>query len=335
MTSRVLLARGELRFSLSPCGAAPPSAAAASSSALRCGSMGPSWPWRNVAAALSVTTAPRTLERSANQLGPLHCHRRPTTAPNPPPRPRPPRRPLPSPPASRRPKSTSHVSDHEYPGPHHPKHRYGPLADGPLLPHQHPAEHPAAAPAAAAAQGESPDHPAPDHHHAPHPPAHPHPHPMHDPDPELLVPAPPPPRDLSPELLPYLHTAAGAEAAGTSTAGSPMGVRAMSSTSTGGDRDRGDEGADTGGGGSRSGAAAVLHSGSGSGALGEDARCGTHPAAGPGPVHGSAHAFYRADVDQDPDSPQVVSRPVGESEGRRGGGGGGGHGGEATPPLAS
>ncbi len=166
-------------------------------------------------------------------LGPLHRHG-PTAAPSP--YPRPPRRPLPSPPASRRPKSTSHVDDHDYPGPHHPKHRYGPLADGPVLPHQHPAEHPApSAPASAApAAGESPDRPAPHHHHSPHPPAHPHPHPMHDPDPELLVPAPPPPRDLSPELLPYLLHTAGAEAVEANAGGGPVGVRAMSTTSAGG-----------------------------------------------------------------------------------------------------
>ncbi|KAG2429106.1 hypothetical protein HYH02_014144 [Chlamydomonas schloesseri] len=90
---------------------------------------------------------------------------------------------------SRRPKSTSHTGDHDYPGPHHPTHRFGPLAD-PLLPELHPHAHPHE----------------PDHHTHTATTQHPHPHPQAgsgqgiSPLPQL-TPMPPPPRDITPELM--------------------------------------------------------------------------------------------------------------------------------------
>ncbi|GLC45402.1 hypothetical protein PLESTB_000622300 [Pleodorina starrii] len=239
----------------------------------------------------------------------------------------------------RRPKSSSHTGDHEYQGPHHPTHRFGPLAEPLALPHPHP---------------------------------HAHPHPSRrdtGPRPVPPEPLPPPPRDLSPEMVSYTKPASRGVGGGGAAAASG-GFGGGGGSGVAGSRGRGVMVAGfnsaTRGGGGRAHTTAATGRGASSGYSGrggpEDQEQGQRQ-------HWELAA---GGVEEDPESPQVLAgraMPPGarissgplhqqhphqhpqqeaearsgeeEAHGQRGGGGGGdgdrggSEGSEVVPPLAS
>ncbi|KXZ47261.1 hypothetical protein GPECTOR_36g114 [Gonium pectorale] len=163
----------------------------------------------------------------------------------------------------RRPKSESHTADHEYPGPHHPTHRFGPLAEP---------------------------------HDAPAPPLLPGRHHKHI-KPGTVPPAPlsPPPRDMTPELLSAASPAFRTRAFSTAP-GSRGEQPDLSATFPSPDNNYVPDdapGAEAGAG-SSSGTVPGASAGGG-----RAAELGQHDAVG-------RASFNRSDLDQDPDSPQVM-----------------------------